>query len=363
MSSVKTFIKPAQKACTKILKCTQDKHKFYCDLLYSYNGIKRMWICQNFQDITDSVEYINDRNAAHDTESFDFSTLYTNFNHDYLIDNINWCFDKAFNNHDRKIITFSYLGSKSTYFTATRKNRYFNFDIDEAKSLHTWLVNNTFFKCDNLVLKQCIGIPIGADQAPYQANLGLYKDEFIFIEKLCRDKDFATARTFNHTHRYQDDVNPKNNFNNFNKYKDTIYSPGLTINKENIGQTSTSILEIDMVIDPDSKQFHTSLYDKRTNFGFPIVKYTTSTSNVHTKVVYNIFITQVIRYSRVCNRLPPFLYALKTLYKTMIGKGCKSHILQKKLFKLLKNKNILKRYNISHNFQQLHNILMPYLKE
>ena len=224
-----------------------------------------------------------------------------------------------------------------------------------------WLVHNTYFKCGNVVLMQKIGIPIGENQAPFQANLVLYRDEFVFIEKLCKDKKFKLARTFNNTHRFLDDINPKNNSGNFNLYKDSIYSPGLIINKENTDNSRTSMLEIDMFIDINIKRFTTFLYDKRDKFGFPIVKYPSVKSNIHSRTIYNVFITQVIRFSRVCNDLKYFLIALKSLFSTMLSKGCKKHILFKKLFLVLVKRNILKKFDITQDFNSIQFLITSFL--
>ena len=84
------------------------------------------------------------------------------------------------------------------------------------------------------------------------------------------------------------------------------------------------MLEIDMLIDHDSKTFTTNLFDKRDHFGFEIIKYPSMSSNIHSNAVYNVFLTQIIRYSCVCNKLHYFLITLKKLFKTMLNKGCKN---------------------------------------
>ena len=145
--------------------------------------------------------------------------------------------------------------------------------------------------------------------------------------------------------------------------KDNIYSPGLIINKENTGILSTSMLEIDMFVDKRTKKFTTFLYDKRDKFEFPIVKYPSIKSNIHSSTVYNVFVTQVIRYSRVCNDLKYFLVALRSLFTNMISKGCKKHILFKKLYKILAKRDILKKFNITQDFNSTHFQLSSYLKK
>ena len=41
------------------------------------------------------------------------------------------------------------------------------------------------------------------------------------------------AKILNDTHRFFDDIHPKNNFDNFKFYKHSIYFPGMIIIKEN----------------------------------------------------------------------------------------------------------------------------------
>ena len=361
ISSVKTYLKPALKACANIFRSVLDQQSWYCNYLHSITGIKRMWICKNSQEIMNSIEHINNLNSAHDTESFDFSTLYTNFNHDTLLHNIDWCFNKTFNRYNRQFITFSSTDTKRSKFSAT-PGKNFSFDKKQCSQLHTWIVRNLYFKCGKLVLIQHIGIPIGADPAPFQADLALHKSEYEFIENLCQKKQYNTARTFEYTHRYLDDINPKNNFGNFAKFKDSIYAPGLVINKENDGTFNTSMLDIDMTIDPTFNKFNTKLYDKRNSFGFPIVKYPHSKSNIHSNTVYNTFVTQLIRISRVCNNLSHFLFALKDLFDTMILKGCTKHRLIKKLYTIFIKKDLFNKFNIKKDVKVLQKSLSPYLK-
>ena len=119
------------------------------------------------------------------------------------------------------------------------------------------------------------------------------------------------------------------------------------------------MLEIDMTI-VDNK-FATSLYDKRNNFGFPIVKFQSQFSNIHSSTMYNIFTTQVIRVSKVCNNLPQFLLALHDLFNTLHSKGCKKHILLKKLFKIIIKKHLIKKFKMKNDIQHITTFLKPFL--
>lgn len=347
ISSKNTTLKPAQKACTTILRLVHKQHIFYCDLLKSFTGINRMWIINNFQEVINSIEIINTKKLASDTESYDFSTLYTTFEHTGLKSNITWCLVKAYNSHNRMYATFNTIDTKVPCFRPTPSGRYI-FDLNQSILLNNFLIDNAYFKIGNKILVQTIGIPIGIDPAPYQANLSLYHDEFIFIEKLCRNKQLSIAKTFNHTHRYIDDINPKNNKENFNKYKAEIYSKGLIINKENIGTQHTSMLEIDMII--KNNTFETKLYDKRDDFKFPIVQYPSLDSNIHSRTMYNVFTTQVIRYSRVCNKLQHLISSITILIKKICKKGCKKYKILILLRKLAFKHNFASKFNFKHTY-------------
>ena len=62
----------------------------------------------------------------------------------------------------------------------------------------------THFEVGNLLFRQCIGIPMGIDPAPFWANLYLYHYEHKFITNLMSTDKFR-ARQFLHSTRFIDD--------------------------------------------------------------------------------------------------------------------------------------------------------------
>ncbi|MEO0333994.1 MAG: hypothetical protein AAF223_20355, partial [Bacteroidota bacterium] len=50
-----------------------------------------------------------------------------------------------------------------------------------------FVIDNTYFKCGDLVFKQNIGIPMGTDCAPKLANLFLFYHEFKFMNRNLRN--------------------------------------------------------------------------------------------------------------------------------------------------------------------------------
>merc|ERR1712090_26786 len=62
-------------------------------------------------------------------------------------------------------------------------------------------------------------------------------------------------------------------------------------------------------------------------FGFEVFRYPSIHSNVPDSTLYNVFYSQLVRFSRVCNNMDGFISALKTLKGRVLAKGAKEKIL------------------------------------
>ena len=121
-----------------------------------------------------------------------------------------------------------------------------------------------------MVYQQIVEIPMGTNYAPLIADLFLYCYERDFMSDLQKSKRHDLIDMFNDTSRYLDDIftidNPK-----FEKYIPDIYPAEFQLNKANTSDKETSFLDLNIkVIGSD---IHTSVYDKRDDFGFPIVNF------------------------------------------------------------------------------------------
>ena len=125
-----------------------------------------------------------------------------------------------------------------------------------------------YVQFDGMVYQQILGIPMGTNCAPLIADLFLYCYEWEFMSDLQKSKRFDLIDMFNDTSRYLDDIftidNPE-----FEKNISDIYPAELQLNIANTSDKETSFLDLNIkVIGSD---IHTSVYDKRNDFGFPIV--------------------------------------------------------------------------------------------
>ena len=66
---------------------------------------------------------------------------------------------------------------------------------------------------------------------------------------------------------------------------------------------------------------------KGTVFGFTVFCYPSIQSNIPDKTLYNMFYSQLFRFSRVCNNKVGFISAFKLLKGRVLAKGAKIHLL------------------------------------
>ena len=135
------------------------------------------------------------------------------------------------------------------------------------------------------------------------------------------ESDGSTAKLRSKSYRFIDDISPLNDKGNFDKYKSQIYPSDLELNKENTGFKSASVLE--MKIDIIGEKFNVSVYDKRDSFGFEVFRYPSIHSNIPDKTLYNVFYSQLVCFSRVCNNMEGFISACRLLKGRVLSKGAK----------------------------------------
>ena len=63
----------------------------------------------------------------------------------------------------------------------------------------------------------------------------------------------------------------------------------------------TVLSYLDILITIENGKYHTTIFDKRDNFGFNIVNFPHLCSNIPTKPAYGVYISQLIRIGRICN--------------------------------------------------------------
>jgi hypothetical protein len=146
---------------------------------------------------------------------------------------------------------------------------YFYFHFIFRREIDRWAL---------LLFQQVVGIPMGTNCAPLLADLILYSYESEFLQKLVKDKKIHEARAFNFTYRYIDDVLSINN-SRFVEFLPLIYPPELEVNETTNTASPASFLDLYLEFD-DSGQISTKIYDKRDDFNFKIINFSTELTTV-----------------------------------------------------------------------------------
>ena len=95
--------------------------------------------------------------------------------------------------------------------------------------------------------------------------------------------------------------------------------PLLTLKKTAECNYSLSYLDISISI-RDGK-YVTEVYDKRDHFNFDIVNYPFMCSNIPAKPTYGVYLSQLVRISRICDEFSSFVARHRLLTARLIKQG------------------------------------------
>ena len=79
------------------------------------------------------------------------------------------------------------------------------------------------------------------------------------------------------------------------------------------------------------------MYDKRDHFEFDIVNFPISDGEVPRRASYGVYISQLIRFARICNHVTDFNAQNKCLKAKLLQQGYRYHKLQKYFLNFLAN--------------------------
>ena len=154
---------------------------------------------------------------------------------------------------------------------------------------------------------------MGTDCTPFLANL-FY--EYKYVKDKLKD-NHNQARLVK---RYIDDLLTLNN-PSFEQEIPNIYPPQLQLKKTTEAPDKLSYLDICLQI--QREKFKTSVYDKRDAFKFHIVNFPFLDSNIPTKPAYGVYISQLVRIGRICDKYEDFKERHRILATRLLKQGYK----------------------------------------
>jgi len=342
IASKKCSVKTLSKDITSIFKLAYNQVDRYNQKASTFSGINTFWVVQNSQPIISAKSKVNSKKNAKTISSFDFSTLYTKIPHEKLYEELSQVLKFVFKGGNKKVISINKHGTAR--WTTSSKNAKANYDLDKTLKALKFVLDNCHFKFGNKMFRQIVGIPMGSDPAPYFANLFLYCYESRWLNRMKKENN-VLARKFGKIFRYIDDLLAMNDGNEFEKHFMEIYPRELELKKENVANTETSFLELDISI--SENLFHTKLYDKRDSFGFHISRLPFKSSNIPNRMFYSSITAEILRICRASSNLVNAIESSNSLLCRMKAQGANISIVKRRLLKSLnKHQVTLNQYSI-----------------
>ena len=147
-----------------------------------------------------------------------------------------------------------------------------------------------------------------------------------------KSKQYDLIDMFNDTSRYLDDIftldNPE-----FEKYIPDRYPTELQLNKAITSDKETSFLDLNIKV--VGSGVHTSVYDKRDDFGFTIVNFPWFSGDVPRLPSYVIYISQLVRFARCCTSVSDYPFQKSSNYFQTTDRGLQISQASKIIWKVL----------------------------
>ena len=185
---------------------------------------------------------------------------------------------------------------------------------------------------------------MGTNCAPLVADLFLFCHERDFMLSLSDNNQTDVIEAFNSTYRYLNDLlNIDNPY--FEQMVGQIYPTELQLDKVNSSDTEAPFLDLNLSITNDIVS--SKMYDKRDDFSFEIVNFPCLDGDVPRSPSYGVYISQLIRFARVCSNVDVFNNRNLFLTAKLLRKGYRYHKIQKAFFKFYhRHSELIVKYNI-----------------
>ena len=262
--------------------------------------------------------------------TWDFTTLYTKIPHNILIDKMSWFVNKAFGclakfNEPKSFVCYS-SSTGSAYYSKNRSKKNSCFDASELIAVIKYIVENSYIVYHGIVFRQCIGIPMGTNSAPYLANIYLHAFEYCYLEKLIREGKLEIAKLLSNTYRYQDDCIAINDNDIFRKHFAAMYN-GSAMELKNTNLSRDKCNFLDLSISVYQGKFIYRSYDKRNDFDFKVVNYPNLSGNIPVSQSYGVFTSQLVRFCSVNSSLKNFVSDVRLLVRTLSKQAFQREVL------------------------------------
>ena len=205
---------------------------------------------------------------------------------------------------NREGLLYLACNDKNAFFTSEQPKRYKLWSCQKMPDALHYLLDNILIRFGSKLYRKIVGIPMGGTNcAPLVTDLFLFCYERDFMLSLSDNNQTDIIEAFNSTSRYLDDL-----LNIDNPYIEQmvgqIYPTELQLNKANSSDTEAPFSDLNLSI--TNGIVSSKIYDKRDDFNFEIVNFPFLDGDVPRSPSYDVYISQLIRFARVCSNVDDF---------------------------------------------------------
>ena len=323
------------KLITECLKLVRSHCTAYCKTIRERTGVNSIWIINNSLDVIRTLEE-KQLSLTH-VSTWDFSTLYTSLPYARVENQLHDLLERVFHTKGKSFVATNYF---RTFLTNDRMSmRYTYFSRRELYLAIDFLIDNIYVRFGSSVFRQVTGIPMGTNSAPLLADLFLHTFEYDFMVKTMKH-DITKAIQFSNTFRYIDDLFSIN-IVDFENYISAIYPPELQVMEISTSFTEVCYLDTHIKTGGTNSPFCISIYDKRENFTFRIVNFPHMDINIPANPAYGVYISQLVRYARICTSKVDFMNRLRGLSLRLRQQGFLTNLLQRTFTKFFNRHGLI----------------------
>ena len=275
--------------------------------------------------------------------TYDFSTLYTTLPHNLIKEKLTELIEQTFNREGSLCLA---CNDKNAFFTSEQPKRYKLWSCQKMYDALHYLLDNIFIRFGSKLYRQNVGIPMGTNCAPLIADLFLFCYERDFMLSLSENGQADIIEAFNSTFRYLDDLlNIDNPY--FKQMVGQIYPTELELNKAHSSDTEAPFFDLNLSV--TNGIVSSKIYDtcKRDDFNFDIVNFLFFDGDVPRSPSYGVYISQLIRFARVCSNVDDFNNRNFFLTAKLLKQGYRYHKIRKAFFKFYhRHSELTVKYNI-----------------
>ena len=192
---------------------------------------------------------------------------------------------------------------KNAFFTSEQPKQYKLWLCQKMCDALHYVLDSILIRFGSKLYRRIVGIPMDTTCASLVADLFLFCYERDFMLSLSDNTQTDINEAFNSTSRYLDDLlNIDNPY--FEQMVGKIYPTELQLNKANSSITEAPFLDLNLSI--TNGIVSSKICDKRDDFNFEIINFPFLDGDVPRPPSYGVYISQLIRFARVCSNVDDF---------------------------------------------------------